>query len=224
MEEEEPMGPLAQRQEEPAVSRLQMETNFNQTFAFHSHFLIRISRLCKLEEPQRHACQHARKTSRFNQLTRPVPVLNADPTATSQAHTRKQKFPKGKKETTPHCTEPPPVLHTWHCSKWTDGWKKERMGRRESWPSPLSARATVHTLSSWQASLIWITFFSHLWHLNSSDEKFSSKTFCPLALFFKNIFYHSFLSLPTRKLHWSFPKYSQWSGLIDLWECKNQPP
>lgn len=58
---------------------------------------------------------------------------------------------------------------TFQMDRWT---KKEKKGRRESWPC---------LLCFWQASLIWIRknllfyFPCYSWHLNSPDEKYSFK-------------------------------------------------
>lgn len=100
----------------------------------------------RLEEPQKHACQHVRQTSRGHQLTSRSQSRTLTPTGTSEAP-----------------IVHPPRFSTLHTApngqmggKGEEG--KEGGGGVKLAPCPLPAWVTIHTLSSWQASLIWIQF------------------------------------------------------------------
>lgn len=115
----------------------------------------------KLEGPQTNASQHTGKTSRTNQLISQLESWTPQPYDKHTTENRNSSFLTQEAGIRTNHAEHPfaqnpsfPHLTLYQMDRWTE---EERKGRRGSWPCPVPARATIHTLSSWRRdSLIWI--------------------------------------------------------------------
>lgn len=97
-----------------------------------------------MEKPQKHASTHTPDTEAesSNKLNDQLYSW------TLTTHPRKQELPRIRTNHPQHPAAKKLVSHTWSYPKCTDGRKKKRKGRRDSWLCPVPARATLHTLTN----------------------------------------------------------------------------